>query len=138
MEYTDLIKYLKVCSQNIQTLHRHLRSDNFFKEHEILGEYYQKIDEYIDLVTELGMATGYSDATIKEAVEQYIVLDGKDYSRKEAFNYVYKAFNEIIDIIDAIIPDLKGYVVNKLEEIQYYLSIEANFKIARMFKAKID
>lgn len=136
MEYQELIKYLKVCDQNIQTLHRHLRSTNFYSEHEVLGEYYEKIGEYVDLVVELGIANGYPDISIQEALGTYELLPIKDYTRKEAFNYVYKAFNELINMIEEIKPNLAGFVSNKLEELQYYFDIEANFKIARLFEAR--
>lgn len=138
MEYSYLIKYLKVCNQNIQTLHRHLRSENFFEEHELLGEYYNKVSDFVDLIVELGISLGYNDVSIKEAIETFSLLEIKDYSRKEAFNYVYRAFNEIIKIMDDLKPQMKDFVVSKFEEIQYYLQIEANYKIVRLFKAKID
>lgn len=138
MDYSDLIKYLKVCDQNIQTLHRHLRSDNFFEEHEVLGEYYEKIGEFIDTIVEIALSLGYQDVSIKEAIEQYNLLDCRDYTRKEAFNYVYKAFNEIINIMDDLKETIPGFITGKFEEIQYYLNIEANYKITRLFKAKLD
>ena len=136
MEYSELIKYLKVCDQNIQTLHRHLRSNTFFEEHEILGEYYEKMGEFVDMFVELGMANGYGDVSISDAIASYELLPIQDYSRKEAFIYVFKAFNEIIRIMEEIKPAMKNYVVSKFEEIQYYLDIEANYKIKRLFEAK--
>lgn len=136
MEYSELIKYLKVCDQNLQTLHRHLRSNTFFEEHKILGEYYDKMGEFVDEFVELGMANGYSDISIADAIASYPLLPIQDYSRKDAFVYVLKSFNELIKIIEDIKPTLKGHIVSKLEEAQYYLDIEANYKVKRIFEVK--
>lgn len=135
-DYRDLISYLKVCTQDLQTLHRHLRSDKFFSEHEQLGDYYDKVGEILDAVIELGLSLGYEDVSIAVGIEKFGLLDGRDYSTKEAFNNVYKEFNNVINIIENIKPNLTGFVVSKLEEFQYYFQIEANYKIKRMFQAK--
>lgn len=135
-DYKDLISYLKVCNQDLQTLHRHLRSDKFFSEHEQLGDYYEKVGEILDAVIELGLSLGYEDVSIAVGIEKFGLLDERDYSTKEAFNNVYKEFNNVINIIENIKPNLTGFVVSKLEEFQYYFQIEANYKIKRMFQAK--
>ena len=135
-DYKDLISYLKVCTQDLQTLHRHLRSDKFFSEHEQLGDYYDKVGEILDAVIELGLSLGYEDVSIAVGIEKFGLLDERDYSTKEAFNNVYKEFNNVINIIEIIKPNLTGFVVSKLEEFQYYFQIEANYKIKRMFQAK--
>lgn len=135
-DYKDLISYLKVCTQDLQTLHRHLRSDKFFSEHEQLGDYYDKVGEILDAVIELGLSLGYEDVSIAVGIEKFGLLDERDYSTKEAFNNVYKEFNNVINIIENIKPNLTGFVVSKLEEFQYYFQIEANYKIKRMFQAK--
>ena len=53
LEHTkNLIAYLKITRENLRTLHRHLQGGSWHSDHELLGEYYEKIDEIEDSVVE--------------------------------------------------------------------------------------
>lgn len=68
-EYRRLIMFLKIQIQNLGTLHRHLSGDSsWFENHEQLDEWGGQLSDQCDDLTEVGMALGYEEPGIKDAV----------------------------------------------------------------------
>ena len=134
--FEDIIKYLKVVYQNIFTLHHNIVSPNFYGDHEKLGEYYEKVQEYIDELVELADTMNLKEPSIIESINYFrgkeTILTSKAYTANESFALVKDYFNKIITILEIIKEKQVGYVKSKLEEIQYYFNIEANYKIKRL------
>lgn len=135
MEKESIIGYLKVTGANIRTLHRHLVGGQWFEDHERLGEYYEKIDEFEDAVCEALIALGMKDMTVAEACEIYPVLENKDYTAGEAFGIVKQYFEKLLDMFKHFketaneIPD---GVKSKFEEFEYWLFLEAKYKLTKL------
>ena len=129
-----LMGYLKITAQNIRMLHRHLVGGNWFGDHEKLGEYYEKIDDIEDSVTETGLFLGYQDITISEASTMFTVLEPKKFTCDEAFSLVKTYFNNIIEMFGVVKKkcDLPAAVVSKFEEYEYDLMLEGQYKLGRM------
>ncbi len=129
-EYKNLEKMLKVYYNNIQTLHRHLIGANWFGNHEVLGKYYEKIQEDIDYLVELGLSIGIDEPTIQESLGSYKELEIIDRAEKESFVIVKGYFNDIVAQINRI-NDLPVDVINKLQEMQTFYRIESDYKLYR-------
>lgn len=129
-EYQDLLKMLKVYNHNIQILHRHLIGENWFGNHEVLGNYYEHIQEDIDELCELGLSIEVDEPTIQESLNAYDELEIKNRDSKESFKITKDYFNIIVAQINRIknVPD---DVINKLQEKQEYYRVEADFKLFR-------
>lgn len=129
-EYQDLLKMLKVYNHNVQILHRHLIGENWFGNHEVLGNYYEHIQEDIDELCELGLSIEVDEPTIQESLNAYDELEIKNRDSKESFKITKDYFNIIVAQINRIknVPD---DVINKLQEKQEYYRVEADFKLFR-------
>jgi len=134
----DLIGYLKITSQNLKTLHRHLVGGNWFGDHEKLAEYYEYIDEMEDAVVEISIALGKEccDMSIADAAEKFAVLSGdKKYKADEAFTLTKIYFEKLQRLVEGFKsenPDLPSGVVSKLDEYSYWLFLESKFKLSAL------
>ena len=136
----NLVKLTKVMAQNIRTLHRHLAGGNWFGDHELLAEYYEKVDEMEDAFVEICIALDYGDCCICEASESYKILPcDRDYSKKEAFSLVkiyFEKLREVIKEFKASHPELPSGVVSELDNYDYWLFLEGEYKIKRFLTEK--
>lgn len=137
VEYQELLKMLKVCYQNIQVLHRHLVGDNWFGTHEQLQEYYEKIQDDIDELCEVGLSIEIDEPTIRQSVESYEELEIKNRDTNESYEIVKGYFNQIIAQINRI-NGVPADVINLLQEKQLYYRKEANFKLFRDLIEEIE
>lgn len=132
-----LIGYLKVTSQNLKTLHRHLVGGNWYDDHEKLAEYYEMIDDMEDAIVEIAIALGDNDVTIAEAIEKYAVLSNKEYNATEAFmlsRVYFEKLQKLIAEFKDCHPDLPSGIVSKLDEYDYWLFLESKFKISALLR----
>ena len=129
-EYQSLLMMLKVYNFNIQTLHRHLIGSNWFGNHEVLGNYYEHIQEDIDELVEIGLSVEIDEPTIQESLDKYAELEIKDRDSKESFEIAKGYFNDIVAQINRI-ADVPADVINKLQEKQTYYRKEADYKLFR-------
>lgn len=129
----ELMSTLKVEADNIRILHRHLVGANWFGDHEKLAEYYEKIDSFEDAVVEMFIAKSIKEPTIKEAIEGHDILEVKDYSNDEAFTQCRNIFIHLRALIENVknVCELEKDLVSKLEEFQYWLYLESEYKLAQ-------
>lgn len=134
----SLIGYIKITGQNIRTLHRHLVWDNWFDNHEKLGEYYDYIDEMEDDIVELFLASGFKDMNIYDASQKYHVLECRDYRYDEAFLLVKGYFTRILNMIVRFKEEneLPTAITTKLEEYENWLYKESKYKLSRFIESK--
>lgn len=121
---------LKIYANNIQVLHRNLVGSNWNSNHERLQEYYEKVQECLDSMTEILMSLGYTEPTLKESLEYVEELEIINRSAEESFRVVQEYFQNIIAEMNRLdnIPD---DVVSKMEEYQEYFRLEANYKLTQ-------
>lgn len=132
MEHTKtLISYLKIVRENLRTLHRHLQGGNWNEDHELLAEYYEKIDEIEDSIVETFLGLGYCDVSFAEALTEFKLDPIRPYLALEAFARVRRYFERLIIFICRVKDncELPAHVVSKFEEHEYYLFLESNYKL---------
>ena len=132
-EFQRLEEMVKVYEKNAETLHRHLVGENWFGDHEQLGDYYEHLFSDIDALAELGLAWGVEEPTMLESYKFYDELEIKDRDSKESYAILKGYFDDIVAEINRI-KDAPADVINKLQELQVYYRIEATFKLARAIK----
>ena len=132
-EYQKLLSYLKIAYHNLTTLHRNLVHDaGWFGNHEQLGEWYGQISDQLDDLTETGIAMGYAEPAIKDAVLAYsgdiITCEPRELS--ETLRIAKSILLQASDMMQAAEGNVPAAVANKLQEYEYHWNKEANYKIA--------
>lgn len=134
-EYQRLIMFLKIQVQNFGTLHRHLSGDpSWFENHEQLDEWQGQLSDQCDDLTEVGMALGYEEPGIKDAVLAFggDLLDIQPRDCRETFGAAREVMRRISEMMRAASQVVPDYVQNKLQEYEYFWLKEADYKIAQM------
>lgn len=134
-EYRRLIMFLKIQIQNFGTLHRHLSGDNaWFENHEQLDSWQSELSDQCDDLTEVGMALGYEEPGIKDAVLTFSdkLLDIQPRDCRTTFEAAREIMRSVAGMMQAVETMVPASVANKLQEYEYYWNKEADYKIAQM------
>lgn len=134
-EYRRLIMFLKIQIQNFGTLHRHLSGDMaWFENHKQIDEWGGQLSDQCDDLTEVGMALGYEEPGIKDAVLQFggDLLDIQPRDCRTTFETAREIMRSVAGMMQAVETMVPASVTNKLQEYEYYWNKEADYKIAQM------
>lgn len=134
-EFQRLIMFLKIQIHNFGTLHRHLSGDMaWFENHEQLDEWGGELSDQCDDLTEVGMALGYEEPGIKDAVLTFgdKLLDIVPRDCRTTFETAREIMRSVAGMMQAVEPMVPASVSNKLQEYEYYWNKEADYKIAQM------
>ena len=134
-EFQRLIMFLKIQVHNFGPLHRHLAGDSsWFENHEQLDEWQSQLSDQCDDLTEVGMALGYEEPGIKDAVLTFggDLLDIQSRDCRETFGRAREIMRSVAGMMQAVEPMVPASVSNKLQEYEYYWNKEADYKIAQM------
>ena len=132
-EYQKLLAYLKVLYHNLTTLHRNLAKDDaWFANHKQIGKWYEEVSDEIDDLVESGIALGYLEPGIKEAVLAFSgeCLPVQPRGPEESFRLILGYFRSVAGMMQAAEAIVPASVANKLQEYEYFWNKEANFKLA--------
>ena len=132
-EYQNLLAYLKIAYHNLTTLHRNLVHDaGWFGNHEQLGDWYSQISDQLDDLTETGIALGFAEPSIKDAVLAYSgdVITCEPRELSDTLRMAQGVFHRVIDLMQDAEKTVPAAVANKLQEYEYHWNKEANYKIA--------
>lgn len=131
-EYQRMLMYLKVMMCNLAILHHNVVGDGWFEAHGELDRWQGDIADYLDDLIERGIALGYQEPTIAEAVLafQTDVLPADKRRRDETYRIVMEYMRSAAGLMQASEAIVPVDVQNKLQEIEYYLNKEANYKLA--------
>ena len=132
-EYQKLLAYLKIAYHNLTTMHRNLVHDaGWFGNHEQLGDWYNQISDQLDDLTETGIALGFAEPSIKDAVLAYSgdVITCEPRELPETLRMTQDIFHRIIDMMQDAEKAVPAAIVNKLQEYEYFWNKEAGYKIA--------
>lgn len=133
-EFQKLICFLKIAYHNLTTLHRNLVHDaGWFGNHEQLGDWYSQISDQLDDLTETGIALGFAEPSIKDAVLAYSgdVITCEPRELSETLRTAQSIFHRVIDLMQDAEKTVPAAVANKLQEYEYHWNKEANYKITR-------
>lgn len=132
-EYERLIAYMKILYHNLTTLHRNLvKDDAWFGNHKQIGKWYEEVSNEIDDLAETGIALGYKEPSISEAVLAFSseVLATQPRRLKETYRMILGYFRGLAGMMQAAEAIVPVSVQNKLQEYEYDWNKEANFKLA--------
>lgn len=124
----NLLKMLKMYSNNIQILHRNLIGNNWNSNHEKLQEYYEKVQKCLDNLAELFMSLGFREPSLTESLEYISEIEIKNRESKESFKIVQTYFRNLIAEINRL-EDIPDDVFSKMEEYQEWFRLEADYKL---------
>lgn len=132
-EYERLLAYMKILYHNLTTLHRNLVRDvGWFGNHKQIGKWYEEVGSQIDDLAETGIALGYREPSISDAVLAFsgTVLPTAQRGLNETLRMILGYARELSGMMQAAEAIVPANVANKLQEYEYYWNKEANFKIA--------
>ena len=132
-EYERLIARMKILYHNLTTLHRNLvRDEAWFANHKQIGKWYEEISDEIDDLAETGIALGYREPSISEAVLAFSgdVLATEPRGLDETYRTILGYFRELSGMMQAVEAIVPANIQNKLQEYEYNWNKEANFKLA--------
>lgn len=134
-EYQRMLMLLKIQIQNFGTLHRHLSGDSaWFANHVQIDEWQGQLSDQCDDLTEVGMALGYEEPGIKDAVLAFgaDLLDIQPRDCRETFGIAREIMRSVAGMMQSVESIVPASVTNKLQEYEYYWNKEADYKIAQM------
>ena len=129
----EFIVFLKSSVVNMATLHRNLVGDNWFVIHEVLGEYYEKLNDFEDEIVEGLIGGGFKDKSLRGSEE---IIEVKDFTANEALDIAQKIFATLSEGIASLIK-MEGMPVglhSVFDEFQKWLQIEGNDKLGQKRK----
>lgn len=132
-EYERLIAYMKILYHNLTTLHRNLvKDDAWFGNHKQISKWYAAVSDEIDDLAETGIALGYKEPSISEAVLAFSseVLATQPRRLEETYRIILGYFRGLAGMMQAAEAIVPVSVQNKLQEYEYDWNKEANFKLA--------
>lgn len=124
----NLLKMLKIYSNNIQVLHRNLIGENWNSNHERLQKYYEKVQECLDEMVELFMTLGYKEPTLKESLEYIEELEIINRNSEDSFKIVRSYFDNIIAEMNRL-ENIPKDIISKVEEYQVWFRKESDYKL---------
>lgn len=125
----ELLMMLKIYANNIQILHRHIVGQNWNSNHERLQEYYEKVQECLDDLTELFMSIEYSEPSLKESLDYVPEIEIKNRTATDSFKIVQTYFRNLLAEMNRLKSKLPSDVVSKMEEYQEWFRLEADYKL---------
>lgn len=134
--YTRLEKALKTAYENISVLHHNIVGRNFFADHEKLGEYYDLISGMSDAVIENGTALGIKEPVMSECLAEFEEIPAEERGAAETYIIVSEIFNRIAELMEEVRDGAPSHIVSMLDEYQYKLNLEANYKIEHLLKGE--
>lgn len=137
--YRKMLSYLKVAYHNLITLHHGLVGDaGWFGNHDKLSEWYDTLSGASDDLTETGLALGAAEPSIRDAATEFAsdILPAKTRALPETYKLAGDILRTAAQMMIDAEGEVPGYVVSKLQEYEYTLMKEANYKITRALDEK--
>lgn len=127
-EYERLIAYMKILYHNLTTLHRNLvKDDAWFGNHKQIGKWYEEVSGEIDDLAETGIALGYKEPSISDAVLAFSneVVATQPRRSEETYRMILEYFRRLAGMMQAAVPFPVSWTVKmkkKQKETQDILS----------------
>lgn len=137
--YSKMLAYLKVSYHNLITLHHGLVGDaGWFGNHNQLGDWYDLLSEASDDLTETGLALGFPEPSIRDAATEFSadILPVKTRGLPETYKLAGNILRTAAEMMISAESEVPDYVVSKLQDYEYTLMKEANYKISHALDEK--
>lgn len=146
MNFRKLLSIFIVYNHNVRLLHWKTSGKLFDEYHELMGTYYNKMQEDTDLIAELGLTydeepVGLVEAfeILKEDKDNYKIIDPKDnYDEKEIISNIDILFKDLLKAINELLKtdkvDNNPGARSELENLYAYYDKECNYKNRRRKK----
>lgn len=132
-EYERMLAYLKILYHNFEILHRHLSGcESWFGTHEQIGEWYEDAGNQVDDLAETGIALGYKEPSIADAVLAFNgdVIPVIDRGSRESLMICLEGMRSIAGLMNAARPIVPPDVQSQIDQYVYHWNKEGNYKIA--------
>lgn len=130
------LAYYYICIVNdIKHLHTHVSGRKFFRLHETLDEYYERMSDESDTIQELALE--YNERLQNPNLACDLILYNYTNMERYGFTEAAKKTFELLNLLYKLLLDVsskcedKPDVKNQLEEFMRFWHKEANYKIKR-------
>lgn len=126
-----LIATIKATNINLRTLHRNLVGGNWFTIHELIGEWYEKLDELEDKIVENLISLGAADVK----ADTDAIIDPSELTEDAALQLVRDMFDKLMELSNATrqTVDLPTSVTPVFDELENFLQVEGKYKLDHYF-----
>lgn len=109
-----------------------MKDDAWFGNHKQIGKWYEEVSGEIDDLAETGIALGYKEPSISDAVLAFSneVVATQPRRSEETYRMILEYFRRLAGMMQAAETIVPVSVQNKLQEYEYDWNKEANFKLA--------
>lgn len=126
--YTNMVKFLKVLSQDLRVLHHCVTGPAFFDVHKQLGEMYEDVDDIVDGLIEQGMTIGILEPSIEDSLILKPSVDIKLRNVKDTLTLVVEWVQTSIEYMEQAKQLVPSDIKNKIEEYEHTLRIWGLYK----------
>ena len=131
-----LMGALNLYRYNFRIMHWKSKGKQFKKVHELMADYYEMLDGFIDEIAEISLMfniepLSYEDTlTVLNASDlQFEQIQGREtFDCIEAVKKSGQFFNQLISLYEDVKKDMPGDITSKLEEHQYTMRLESQYK----------
>ena len=127
-----MLASLKVRQCNLAVLHHGVSCEGWFEVHGYLDDVQEKLAELTDDLIEAGIALGFTEPTIADAILlfQRDVLPALKRERKETYSITREPFRSTAGLMQSAEGIVPASVAIRLQECEYWLNKEADYKLA--------
>ena len=146
MNCNKLLAILINYHHNFRILHWKVTGCHFDEYHELCANYYETLQEHVDLIAEIGIIYNEQPLGLVEAFEllkkdsdNYKIIDPKDnYDEEDIIENIDIMFKDIMKAIESLLEESKidknPGVRSKLEGMYEFYDTECNYKNKRRKK----
>ena len=128
-----LIAYLKIAVSNIAVLKRNITGLEAYALCELFEDTEEHAEKYVDKLSELAIAEGYTEPTIAEAVLQYQseVLPAQKKDARQTLMDLYKILDKAFTVSKEAVSE-EGEAIHEAEvnKLQKWLVMQTRYYIA--------
>lgn len=126
-----LIATIKAVGINLRTLHRNLTGGNWFTIHELVGDWYDQLDELEDKIVENLISLGSFDVKI----DTDAIIEPKEFTEEEVLQLIRGMFDSLMNLSTATRQtiELPTSVAPVFDELENFLQVEGKYKLDHYF-----
>lgn len=131
-----LMSALNLYRYNFRIMHWKAKGKHFKKVHDLMSEYYDMLDGFIDEIAEIGLMNDIQPVSYQDTFDilnrsdlEFEQLHGTEtFDCPEAVKKSGEMFDQLIQLYDEVKDGAPDAIVSKLEEHQYTMMLESKYK----------